>query len=213
MYTQCPECRKQHSVSSEDLRATRGMIKCTQCSAMFDALEYITDELPIADSDNLTDSLFPEAATVTSNRFWLYGFCFGLLALITQFFYFEAYALSQNHTLRPWLVTFCDALRCDLPDYKNAGEISVLKTTLEPGDTPNYRFKAVITNQSAFSQPYPHVRLTLLDFTGEAMLKRVFSPTDYQAKSSLLASDDSAEIIIDIAVPNKTFGGYSFKLL
>lgn len=188
-------------------------MKCKRCGEMFDALISISDKPPTVNRGKLANELFPKPQAKTRHKGWLYAFCFGLLALIAQFFYFETYSLTQNPKLRPWLLELCDTLSCDLPDYQNAGEISILKTTLKPGEAPNYRFKAVITNQSAFSQPYPHLRLTLLDFTGEAMLKRVFSPADYQAKSSLLASDDSAEIIIDIAVPNKTFGGYSFKLL
>lgn len=213
MYTQCPECQKQHTVGTDELRATRGMIKCENCAAMFDALEYISDQPIIENPDKLTDALFLEPRAKPRHKGWFYAFCFGLFALIAQFFYFETYSLTQNPKLRPWLLGLCETLGCDLPDYQNAGEISILQTALKKLDASSYRFKAVIVNQSDYSQPYPHIRLTLLDFTGEAMTERVFSPADYKTTDTMLASDDSSEIVVDIAVPNRKFGGYSFKLL
>lgn len=214
MFTQCPECRKTYSVSTEGLRTTRGMMKCEQCAVIFDALESLCDELPAVNPDTLASELFPETKQSPKNsKIWPYAFCAGLTTLIGQFFYFEGYALTQNQSIRPWLIATCEKLGCNLPDYKNAGEISILKTTLKSGEQQAYRFQAVIANQSEFSQPYPHIRLTLLDFTGEAMAERVFSPADYQPESNMIAGDGSAEIMLEIAAPDKKFGGYSFKLL
>jgi predicted Zn finger-like uncharacterized protein len=46
MYTQCPECLTVFKLSGAELAATLGSVRCGHCSAIFDALRTITDELP-----------------------------------------------------------------------------------------------------------------------------------------------------------------------
>ncbi|WP_160172742.1 zinc-ribbon and DUF3426 domain-containing protein [Methylomarinum vadi] len=215
MYTQCPECKTQHSIDTELLRTTRGMLKCDKCGAMFDALEFISDT-PIDQSmESKRVEFFPveEATSGKHNALWTVGLVIGLMALAGQFFYFESYNLSQNPILRPWLVQACQTFSCSLPAYKNAEEISILQGSLEASGATSYRFKAIIVNQAGFSQPFPNIRLTLLNFTGEAFAERVFTADDYRPALPVLDADKSGEIILDIAAPARKIGGYSFKLL
>lgn len=215
MYTQCPECKAQHSIDTDQLRSTRGMLKCGECGAMFDALEFISDT-PIDQSlESKRVELFPveEATDGKHIAIWTGGLILGLLTLVGQFLYFESYNLSQNPTLRPWLARACLTFSCSLPAYKNAEEISILQGTLEANGEIGYRFKAIIVNQAGFSQPFPNIRLTLLNFTGEAFAERVFTADDYRTATPVLDADKSGEIILDIAAPARKIGGYSFKLL
>ena len=46
MYTQCPECLTIFKLSGADLAATLGSVRCGHCSAIFDALRTLTDQLP-----------------------------------------------------------------------------------------------------------------------------------------------------------------------
>jgi predicted Zn finger-like uncharacterized protein len=46
MYAQCPECLTIFKLTGADLAATLGSVRCGHCSAIFDALRTITDELP-----------------------------------------------------------------------------------------------------------------------------------------------------------------------
>src|SRR5262249_1328153 len=46
MYTQCPECLTIFKLSGAELAATMGSVRCGHCSAIFDALRTLTDQLP-----------------------------------------------------------------------------------------------------------------------------------------------------------------------
>jgi len=46
MYTQCPECLTIFKLSSVELAATLGSVRCGHCSAVFDALRTLTEQLP-----------------------------------------------------------------------------------------------------------------------------------------------------------------------
>ena len=80
----------------------------------------------------------------------------------------------------------------------------------------NYAFKAVISNQALFKQPYPNIKLTLLDFDGTAFAHRIFQPHDYlppHADATGIAADAGAEINLNIAAPQTPVGGYTFELM
>lgn len=46
MYTQCPECLTIYRVGASDLAAARGGMRCGHCSALFDALTTLCEQLP-----------------------------------------------------------------------------------------------------------------------------------------------------------------------
>lgn len=46
MFTQCPECLTVYALTPETLALGRGSVRCSHCSAVFDALRTLTDALP-----------------------------------------------------------------------------------------------------------------------------------------------------------------------
>ena len=46
MYTQCPECLTIFKLSGAELAATLGSVRCGHCSAVFDALRTLAEQLP-----------------------------------------------------------------------------------------------------------------------------------------------------------------------
>lgn len=46
MYTQCPECLTVFKLSSAELAAARGAVRCAHCNAIFDALPTLSEQLP-----------------------------------------------------------------------------------------------------------------------------------------------------------------------
>ena len=46
MYTNCPECGTVFRISTNDLRAAEGYVRCGHCSATFNAIGALTDEPP-----------------------------------------------------------------------------------------------------------------------------------------------------------------------
>ena len=217
MYTLCPECKKQQTISTEQLRETRGMLKCPACQTMFDALEYISDEpadnTPISKTDS-RDFLSPVAEQPKQNtsRYWILSLIGLSVLLFAQIYYFESYQLSQNPALRPWLNKFCQLASCTLPPYKNPAEISIVSSSIKQQNTRHTVFKIALVNQAEFPQPYPAIQLSLFDYTGQAFAERVFSADNYQPAQKFLAAGQSAEIQLDIIPPKTGIGGYSFKI-
>ncbi len=46
MYTQCPECLTIYKVAAATLAESHGSVRCGHCSAVFDALRTLADQLP-----------------------------------------------------------------------------------------------------------------------------------------------------------------------
>jgi predicted Zn finger-like uncharacterized protein len=214
MFTRCPECQKTHTLTLEQLRVSRGMMRCSQCSALFDALAFISET---ADREKPTARHLPwEKVSLPDGSHWGAALLLGVLLLAAQIVYFEGPAISQHATFRPWLESLCSKLSCQLPAYKNLDEFTVMHGSFAMLPDHSYAFKAVISNQAVFRQPYPNIRLTLFDFNGSAFAHRLFQPHDYlpaYSAASAIDADASTEINLNIAAPDTPVGGYTFELV
>jgi predicted Zn finger-like uncharacterized protein len=216
MFARCPECRKKLPLTVEQLRENRGMLRCEQCSCTFDALPFINEGSAIDDVavDALRKSLPWEKTKQAPSRVWGVGVIFGLVLLMAQFLYFESYALSQKPHFRLWAEKLCSRLSCQLPAYRNLGELEVLHRSFTALPDGNYVFKIVFSNQAVFRQSYPNIKLTLLDFSGRPFARRMIFPKDYLSDPSqveLLEANTTKEISLEIAAPQKKVGGYDFE--
>ncbi len=217
MFTQCPNCHQKQSLTVEQLRNSKAIVHCKHCAIMFDALELIgeTPTIPTEEEIRPLQGLPWEKAASPGKTYWRTGVFLGLLALITQATYFEGYALSQNLSVRPSLEKLCQHLNCQLPAYQNPDELTVLHGSLTPSSDQNYAFRAIINNQAAFAQPYPNIKLTLLDYTGKPFTHRIFAPQDYlpqPSKTIAMAADATLNINLPIAATKNPIGGYTFEL-
>lgn len=218
MITRCPECRQKLAVTVAQLRDNRGMVRCEQCACLFDALPFISEGEEADDGAALHIPHEPlpwETSKRPVSRYWAVGAIFGMLLLAGQFFYFEGPALLQKPTVRGWAETLCERLSCRLPVYRNLDDFEVLHRSFEALPDGHYVFRIVFSNQAAFRQNYPNLKLTLLDFAGTPLARRVFLPPDYLADSSekkWMAANKTAEISLKIAAPQTKVGGYDFEL-
>lgn len=219
MFTQCPECHTVHSVKAKQLRKNRGLFRCKNCAARFDALQLISETAPkrkpSAPFFPATQPLWEEPQTTAPSAFWSAGLIVALFLLGAQFFYFEHRHLVHNPSLRPWLERLCSTLHCQLPAYHNTGELAILHSALQLRADRNYRLQAALVNHAAFAQHYPQLKLSLTDLHGEPFAARIFAPQEYlpQASQTLLAAGAAVEIDIDIAAPDEPVGGYLIELL
>ncbi|MFW5443539.1 MAG: zinc-ribbon and DUF3426 domain-containing protein [Methylococcaceae bacterium] len=214
MQTQCPECKSQRSISIEELRSSRGIIQCNECSAMFDALERLDDGLAIKELE--TNGILPTLDSISAHHKspWRIAYFFCFIVFVFQIYYFEGYNLTQNPQIRPWLKTICNSFDCQLAVYKNLNELTILHGDFESTEDNVYIFKTAFTNESDFAQRYPSIKLSLQNFTGETFAERVFLPKNYGRKpAELLEPDISAEITMNIAAPSEPIGGYRFELI
>ncbi len=213
MYTLCTECKQAYSITVEKLRSTHGMIKCKKCSAIFDALELLS-EGTIPDDIEIDSFLNHSFKPKQQFKYWGLGTSLLLVLFSFQIYFFEGYNLTQNTTLRPWLQQLCSQLtNCQLADYQNLDEISILKSSFEPQNN-HYLFKTIFINQSLFAQKQPAIKLTLLDFNGHSFAQRTFYPTDYSKHPDKQLEPDIADkITLFIAKPSSKIGGYRFELI
>ena len=60
MYTQCPDCNSAFRVVADDLRQAAGKVRCGDCGAAFDALLYLSEDLPEPQGDATSEPALPE---------------------------------------------------------------------------------------------------------------------------------------------------------
>ncbi len=227
MYTQCPKCKSQRPISVEDLRSSGGMLTCYTCSSTFDAISLLSKgyapskkkkpRLLVNQNDEGGvgfDESYDSANSKQQKIPWgvASGFC--LLIFIFQLYIFESYNLTQHKNLRPWVEKICALLSCQLPAYKNLDEIALVHGALQPTEDGQFVFKTAFTNQSAFTQKKPSIKLILIDYTGADFARRIFYPEEFlKQESDLIDPDMSTEIILEIASPMTKIGGYRFELI
>lgn len=54
MYTQCPECETTFKLGADDLRRAKGKVRCGDCNAVFNALDYLAEEVAVT-ADTASD--------------------------------------------------------------------------------------------------------------------------------------------------------------
>ena len=64
--TQCPACTTQFLVTTEQMQAHGGMVRCGQCSHVFNAYEQMVDPIvsPMSTADEDLDDLFAPSSSV-----------------------------------------------------------------------------------------------------------------------------------------------------
>jgi predicted Zn finger-like uncharacterized protein len=215
MFTRCPECLTTQAVTPEALRSGRGMVRCSRCAAMFDALATLADTETRAIADAPPDEEPWAEKNQRSPQGWRIGFFAGIVLLLAQGFYFEGDRLLQNPTLRPALENLCAALRCSLPGYRNPAELTVLHNAFSELPNRHYAFKLVLNNDAAFPMRYPAIGLTLLSYEGQPFAYRLFQSGEYlagQPENTQLAANSAAEISLEIAPTQTKVGGFHFDL-
>jgi predicted Zn finger-like uncharacterized protein len=217
MITRCPECRRTIALTVAQLRDNRGMVRCEQCACTFDALPFISEgeEKVSTDDPTLHEPLPWEKAKQPVHRYWGLGVIIGTVLLMGQFLYFEGPALSQKPYFRLRAEKLCDRLNCRLPVYRNLDEFEILHRSFAALPDGDYIFKIVFSNQAAFQQSYPNIKLTLRNFAGQAFARRVLVPGDYLADPShkkTMEANATEEISLKIAAPQTKVGGYDFEL-
>jgi predicted Zn finger-like uncharacterized protein len=70
MYTQCPECQIAFRVTASVLQQASGNVRCGNCSHAFNALHYLSEEMPASPTteDDSTEDLSHDELAETSRR-------------------------------------------------------------------------------------------------------------------------------------------------
>src|SRR5512139_466081 len=106
MFTRCPHCLETQAITSEALRSGRGMVRCSRCASMFDALATLTDTETQAVADAPPAAPWSESKT-RSPGLWRVGLLLGAAVLAAQALYFEGDRIIQHAKVRPALEKIC----------------------------------------------------------------------------------------------------------
>lgn len=209
MYSRCPHCDSRQQLAVEQLRHF-----CTVCGKHFDGLRSLggDEHGQIAVETPRTD-LAESAGRPPLTAAWAAASMAMLLLLLAQVIYFEHSGLSRQPLLRAGLQRLCTVIACQLPAYRNLDELLVSHSDLQAKTGHVYLFTAAINNRAPFPQAAPELKLTLLNFNGQPMAERVFSPRQYLPGGETLPAEQTAEIRLDLVRPTAKVGGYTFVLL
>lgn len=214
MYTRCPHCNSQQTITLSQIRKQRGLMTCVQCLERFDALASLS-ELPndvAAISVKSADIWMAKPESTRSSGLWGVGSVLLLMILLLQVAYFDGDRLIRQPFVYQVVSHICLEWSCKVPEFSNPEDWSVSHSELETHLDQRYVLLGAITNQADQAQLMPKLKLTLNDFKGRWLAERLFEPEQYLDKTTLTANG-TALIRIPFLLPGQAVGGYSLSLL
>ena len=152
------------------------------------------------------------------SRAWAFGVALMLVVLAVEGTYATRGLLAQRYpVLRPTLESACATLRCKVPWSHDESLLKLEESDMleVPGKASEIALGARIRNLASVAQEYPHLELTLSDFTGQPATRRVLRPTDYLGRP--LATGDvmapGAEIAIQLRLETPRIKPTGYELL
>lgn len=138
-----------------------------------------------------------------------------LLGLQIKYFMVAKYAQHDNY--RPFLAVFCVLAGCRLAPRQAAHQFTLTHTQIElhPTAPGALRITVKLVNGANFTQPYPHLLLTLTDRGGRVVGKRTFTPDLYLPPDTRnqIPSQQLATVLFDLARPHEKAVGFVVKIV
>jgi len=192
MLQTCPHCLTLINVTAEDLNTNNGLLVCSHCHVRFTASKIADINVepgdavaaPVISNDarrDLLESSLQTPAKQRSGLLWSLVSLVLTMLLAVQYIYFERNTLADHANLRPWLVTACQYLRCELKPIRAPEQIHILAREVRSHPTikNTLLIELELVNEASFRQPWPTLQLTFSDINGTMVARRSFSPGDY----------------------------------
>lgn len=132
-----------------------------------------------ADPDELTA---PRRGGVTNAMIGWFVASLSMIGIgFLQYVYFNKNLYAQNEAYRPWYLSACRYIGCDLPEYDR---IELLKTRelivrTHPSEPDALTVDVLLSNNGDFRQLFPGLELTFFNIQGEKAASRVFTVSEY----------------------------------
>lgn len=138
------------------------------------------DDIPSALRNDLIEQQTPKGNS--HSIFW--GFCVLILisASVLQYAYFSREELAQDLRYRPWLVSMCEIIQCDVPYKRDITQLHLLTrdVLIAPADNKDVLvIQLSFINKASHTQPFPVLQVYLSDAYGKATAMRRFRPNEY----------------------------------
>ncbi|MFM2056812.1 MAG: hypothetical protein RLY71_1197 [Pseudomonadota bacterium] len=112
----------------------------------------------------------------------------------------------------PVLQTACQHLACKIEAPRLIEAIVVDNTALtRPPGVDGYRLSVVLRNRASHIVAAPHLELNLTDTTGAVVVRKVFSPADFQVHQAELAAQSDTTWSLAFQAPGQTIAGYTLS--
>lgn len=90
--------------------------------------------------------------------------------------------------LRPWLDAVCKQMHCDVGPLRRIESVVIDSSAFNKMDADSYRLSFSLKNTGATPVAMPHLEVTLTDMQDQAVVRRVLSPAQFGASSTMLVS-------------------------
>ncbi len=112
----------------------------------------------------------------------------------------------------PTLQAACAQLACQIHAPRLIEAIVVDNTALtRPPGVDGYRLSVVLRNRASHIVAAPHLELNLTDTTGAVVVRKVFSPADFQVRQAELAAQSDTTWSLAFQVSGQTIAGYTLS--
>lgn len=214
MYSRCPHCHRQQRIKTRQLQKTRGLLVCKNCRQRFDGLAELTDRMDTA-LDKQDEPAFLTLPQTPHPRHTA-GYCAGstllILLAMLQLGVLNPNQLPQQPALHRALNWLCNALNCRLPQNVNLDDWTLSHSDLQLVEGSHWIFSAALTLEGKQSQPSPYLQLNLLDYSGQTIATRHFSPQQYLAGQPAPDTRQTVAVRLDLAYPAAKIGGFTANL-
>ncbi len=138
-----------------------------------------------------------------------------LLLLLLQLVLADRASLAASPRWRAAIVNVCNALRCDLPPWREVGAFTMLTRDVQahPGVANALRIRAAFRNDAHWPQPWPQLVVTLSDASGRVTGSRTFTASEYLGDAptqKLIATGQTAAVALEIREPAPDTVSFSF---
>ena len=131
-------------------------------------------------------------------------------------FFFRDELASRVPTLVPMLTAACGYLDCRVSPPKRGEQLGFIGTDLaaDPAHKGLLIFTATLRNSGATAVAYPHLVLSLDGLSGELVVRRIFSPSEFAPATANLARglDAGAEVEIKLYLDASQTNVVGFKI-
>lgn len=142
-----------------------------------------------------------------------------IAVILFQVAYFARDELAKHAQLRPWLEQMCALAGCKIPLMRNVTLIKLVSRDIRvhPKITEALEVRATFVNDAPFHQPYPSLKLDLMDASGNRVATRQFEPREYLPAGTDFdtgfAPQQQVDVKLEIMDPERSAHGFEFSFL
>jgi hypothetical protein len=123
-------------------------------------------------------------------------------------------ALTQNNTLRPWLIAACNTLNCTLPAYHDPAQwvVQQHQLTHDSHNPTHFELHALIQNTGLYPQTLANLQMNVDNLQGEQVKSLTFAPLQYAESHAHKLVTPGETLHIKIRITDKMPDIFSYEL-